>query len=73
VHDGGTVLSFYNERRPAVLGEVKKNEVYAIEPTVIQPPDKPSFIVEENIVITEGKARILSNRQLELYYISRTK
>ena len=73
VHDGGTVLSFYNEKRPAVLREIRKNEVYAIEPTVIQEKDKPSFIVEENIVITDQKARILSTRQLELYYISRMK
>ncbi len=73
VHDGGTVLSFYDENRPAVLREVRKNEVYAIEPTVIQVPGKPSFIVEEDIVVTDGKARILSNRQHELYYISRTK
>lgn len=73
VHDGGTVLSYYNKDRKAVLSRVKKNEVYAIEPTVIQDKDKPSFIVEENIVITEGKARILSTRQFDLYYISRTK
>ncbi len=72
VHDGGTVLSFYNESRPAVLSSVKKNEVYAIEPTVIQDRDKPSFIVEENIVITDNGARVLSTRQLELYYITRT-
>ncbi len=73
VHDGGTVLSFYNEKRPAVLREIRKNEVYAIEPTVIQEKNRPSFIVEENIVITDQKARVLSRRQLELYYISRMK
>ncbi|NCB01489.1 MAG: aminopeptidase P family protein [Spirochaetia bacterium] len=73
VHDGGTTLSFYNEKRPNVLSEVQLSEVYAIEPTVIQDDNNPSFIVEENIVITEGKARVLSERQTELYYISRTK
>jgi hypothetical protein len=48
---------------------VQLNEVYAIEPTVIQDDGLPSFIVEEDIVIRESGVEILSDRQLELYLI----
>lgn len=70
VHDGGTSLSPLREDRPASQGEISVNEVYAVEPTVIQDNGLPSFIVEENIVIRDGYCEILSDRQLELYYIN---
>ena len=72
VHDGGTALSYDHPNRPATRQTVKLNEVYAIEPTVIQDDHKPSFIVEEDIVMTSQGAKVLSERQLELYYIKRS-
>ncbi len=71
VHDGGTSLSPKRDDRPASKTLVSVNEVYAIEPTVIQDDGKPSFIVEEDIVIREDHIEILSERQLALYYINR--
>jgi Xaa-Pro dipeptidase len=69
VHDGGTSLSPLSPDRPSALGTIQANEVYAIEPTVIQDDGLPSFIVEEDIVIHEDRIEILSDRQLELYVI----
>lgn len=69
VHDGGTSLSPKRADRPASLKPVEASEVYAIEPTVIQDEGRPSFIVEEDIVIREDRIEVLSDRQLELYYI----
>ncbi|MGD1833983.1 MAG: M24 family metallopeptidase [Sphaerochaetaceae bacterium] len=73
VHDGGTALSYDHPDRPAVRQKVRDREVYAIEPTVIQDDGKPSFIVEEDIVMTPQGAKILSERQMELYYIRRSR
>ncbi len=69
VHDGGTTLSYYREDRPSVKGKIRENEVYAIEPTVIQDDGLPSFIVEENIVVTKDCNRVLSRRQLQLFLV----
>jgi Xaa-Pro aminopeptidase len=69
VHDGGTSLS--PASNPNSAGVIQVGEVYAIEPTVIQDDGKPSFIVEEDIVIRNGSVEILSERQLKLLYITR--
>ncbi len=71
VHDGGTSLSPRREDRPASMGIVSVQEVYAIEPTVIQDNGLPSVIIEENIVIREDHIEILSERQRAIYYIDR--
>ncbi|ONI39311.1 hypothetical protein AN639_06435 [Candidatus Epulonipiscium fishelsonii] len=67
VHDGGTAL--HVEGKPNSQNKVRVNEVYAIEPTVIQDDGLPSFIVEEDIVIKEDGVEVLSERQLELWLI----
>lgn len=69
VHDGGTPLSPYNENKPQTTDTVRSNEVYAIEPTVIQDNGLPSFIVEEDIVLREEGIEVLSERQMELWLI----
>lgn len=70
VHDGGTVLGPRREPpRPAVEGVVEVGEVYAIEPTVIQDGGLPSSIVEENVVIEEHGARVLSRPQRTPYLV----
>jgi Xaa-Pro aminopeptidase len=69
VHDGGTSLSPNKESRPASRGVIKLDEVYAIEPTVIQDGGLPSFIVEEDIVVREHSVQVLSDRQTVLYRI----
>jgi Xaa-Pro aminopeptidase len=69
VHDGGTSLSPNKETRPASRGVIKLDEVYAIEPTVIQDGGLPSFIVEEDIVVREHSVQVLSDRQTVLYRI----
>lgn len=69
-HDGGTVLGpVKNPPRPAVNGIIRVNEVYAIEPTVIQDDGLPCMLVEENVVIRENDVEILSRRQESLYLI----
>lgn len=70
-HDGGTILGpLRTPKRPQVEGELQVNEVYAVEPTVIQDDGLPCMLVEENVVITEDGARILSRPQLELVLVS---
>ncbi len=69
VHDGGTLLGPDWERyNAASQGQVQEGEVYTLEPTVVQSP-RPSMIVEENVVVTQGGARYLSRRQDELWLI----
>ncbi|NMC54455.1 MAG: aminopeptidase P family protein [Chloroflexi bacterium] len=69
-HDGGVTLGPRRAYpRPEVEGEVQVGELYAIEPTVIQDNGLPCMLVEENILITESGARILSRRQNELVLI----
>lgn len=67
VHDGGTSLS--QAGNPNARYPIQAGEVYAIEPTVIQDGGAPSFIVEEDVVITETGAHILSTRQTSLWYV----
>jgi Xaa-Pro aminopeptidase len=71
VHDGGTSLSPKRDDRPDSMGTIKVGEVYALEPTVIQDGGLPSFIVEEDVVIREDGAEVLSNRQTELLLIEK--
>jgi Xaa-Pro aminopeptidase len=67
VHDGGLVLG--PASHPSSSGKVQVGQVFAIEPTVIQDDQLPSFIVEEDIVVHEGSVEILSRRQQSLYLI----
>lgn len=70
-HDSGTSLGPIRENgNKAVYRPIKLNEVYAIEPTVIQDNGLPCMLVEENVVITEDGAKILSRRQEQLYLIN---
>lgn len=69
-HDGGTRLGPIKEPlKPDVLGIIRVGETYAIEPTVIQDDGLPCMLVEENVVIREDHAEILSRRQTSLYLI----
>lgn len=69
-HDGGTILGPRREPpRKAVEGTIRESEVYAIEPTVIQDQGLPSILVEENVLITQEGAQILSKRQNELLLV----
>lgn len=69
-HDGGTILGPKKvPARPAVEGEIQIGEVYAIEPTVIQDNALPCMLVEENVVVTEKGAEVLSKRQNHLLLV----
>jgi len=69
-HDGGTIIGPQRKpKRLSVEGYIKQGEVYAIEPTVIQDNGLPCVLVEENILIKETGAEVLSNRQMELINI----
>jgi Xaa-Pro dipeptidase len=69
-HDGGTILGPKKiPSRPAVEGELQIGEVYAIEPTVIQDNGLPCMLVEENVVVTEQGAELLSQRQHHLLLV----
>jgi Xaa-Pro aminopeptidase len=61
-HDGGTVLGPH-KHKPSMAKTLRVNEVYAIEPTVLQDSSKPSAIVEDNILLTETGYRLISRRQ----------
>jgi Xaa-Pro aminopeptidase len=69
-HDGGTRLGPRKPGKFDVERKVQIGEIYAIEPTVLQDRDQPSFIVEENVLVTENGLRIFSRRQKELILIS---
>ncbi len=69
-HDSGTALSpFKGDEKAPCNRRIKCNEVYAIEPTVIQDGGLPCMLVEENVLITPQGPEILSRRQAELYLI----
>ena len=69
-HDGGTILGPRRSYpRPDVETLVQPGELYAIEPTVIQDEGLPCMLVEENVLITEKGAQLLSKRQTELVLI----
>lgn len=70
-HDSGTLLGIKRPGgNPSVDRPIQVNEVYAIEPTVIQDDGLPCMLVEENIVIREDGAELLSRRQEQLYLIA---
>lgn len=70
-HDSGTALSPKRQNNlAACCRPIGCNEVYAIEPTVIQDDGLPCMLVEENVVIRPEGAEILSRRQEQLYLIS---
>lgn len=69
-HDSGTRLGpKRDDNDKSVERPIKLNETYAIEPTVIQDDGLPCILVEENVVIRENGAEILSKRQEQLYLI----
>ncbi|MFD1031702.1 M24 family metallopeptidase [Metaplanococcus flavidus] len=69
-HDGGTILGPQRTpKRPQVEGKLQMDEIYAIEPTVIQDNGLPCILVEENLVMTTSGARLLSRPQLELILV----
>ncbi|MEG1050374.1 MAG: M24 family metallopeptidase, partial [Oscillospiraceae bacterium] len=69
-HDSGTSLGPIRAKvNKAIYRPIQINEVYAIEPTVIQDDGLPCMLVEENVVITPKGAEILSRRQTQLYLI----
>jgi hypothetical protein len=49
---------------------VQAGELYAIEPTVIQDDGLPCMLVEENVLITETGAALLSRRQTGLVLVA---
>ncbi len=68
VHDGGTVLGPQSVRK-ASQGILRKNEIYALEPTVLQDRDKGSAIIEDNVLLTENGCELISKRQTALIEI----
>lgn len=70
-HDGGTVLGPRRASpRPEVEGVIRANEIYAIEPTVIQDGGLPCMLVEEDVLVLENCVRVLSRRQDKLVLIT---
>lgn len=69
VHDGGTLLGPRWERYGhAPYGLVEPGMVFTLEPTIL-PEDGPTFIVEENVLVTEAGIEYLTVRQDELILI----
>lgn len=68
VHDGGTVLGPQSVRK-ASQGILRKNEIYALEPTVLQDRDKGSAIIEDNVLLTDDGCELISRRQTAIIEI----
>ena len=69
VHDGGALLGPRWERYgQAPYGVVEAGMVFTLEPTIL-PEDGPTFIVEENVLVTEEGIEYLTVRQDELILI----
>ena len=69
-HDAGTAISTHKgDDLGPYNRKIKSNEIYAIEPTVIQDDGLPCMLVEENILITPTGPEILSRRQNALVLI----
>ena len=49
VHDGGTTLG-PNKAKVSCQGVLRKNEIYALEPTVLQPDGLPCAIIEDDVI-----------------------
>ncbi len=67
VHDGGTALS--KPGKKASEQRIRKNEIYALEPTVLQDRTKASAIIEDNVLITDDGCELISRRQTALIEI----
>lgn len=67
VHDGGTGLG--PTTRATASGVLRKNEIYAIEPTVLQPDGLPCAIIEDDILLTDDGCELISKRQMALIEI----
>lgn len=67
VHDGGTSMSTGD--KPSNKQTVRENEIYAIEPTVLQKGGLPCAIIEDNWIITSDGCRPISKRQLDVILI----
>ena len=68
-HDSGTRLGPFKGEDDPSNRIIKVNEVYAIEPTIIQDRGLPCMLVEENVLISPMGTEILSRRQNSLYLI----
>ncbi len=68
VHDGGTVLG-PDKTKKACQGILRENEIYAIEPTVLQDGGLPCAIVEDNVLLTKDGCELISVRQTALIEI----
>ena len=68
VHDGGTTLGPKTGRYSS-HGVLRKNEIYALEPTVLQDRDKRSAIIEDNVLLTDEGCVLISKRQTALIEI----
>ncbi len=68
VHDGGTSLGMKTGRKSS-QGVLRKNEIYALEPTVLQDRDKRSAIIEDNVLLTDDGCVLISKRQTAIIEI----
>lgn len=67
-HDTGTNLSPYRgDDKAACCRPIGPNEIYALEPTVLQDDGLPCIIVEDDVLVTEsGDIQVLSRRQRDI-------
>lgn len=68
VHDGGTTLG-PNKAKASCCGVLRKNEIYALEPTVLQDGGLPCAIIEDNVLLTDDGCELISRRQTALIEI----
>lgn len=68
VHDGGTVLG-PNKNKKSCQGILRENEIYALEPTVLQDGGLPCAIIEDNVLLTKDGCELISKRQTKLIEI----
>lgn len=70
VHDGGALFAPKWERYgTAPYGIIQSGMVFTLEPTILNPEGEFSVLCEENILITEKGAELLSRRQESLVLI----
>ena len=55
--------------RKSSQGVLRKNEIYALEPTVLQDRDKRSAIIEDNVLLTDDGCVLISKRQTAIIEI----
>ncbi|MDO5385426.1 MAG: M24 family metallopeptidase, partial [Rikenellaceae bacterium] len=68
VHDGGTTLG-PNKAKASCCGVLRKNEIYALEPTVLQDGGLPCAIIEDDVLLTDDGCELISRRQTALIEI----